>query len=100
MIGTVLKMQDCVGGLNQDCVKDLSPNNETWKCFSPQYSTHYIKTKIFALNSQVDTWQLANDLQLGCLPPNCSPEQLKQLENYGKVSICRKYLFAQIKLYL
>ncbi len=79
-------MQNCMDGLNQDCVKDLSVNGEDWKCFFAQYNEGYIKSEIFAINSQFDTWQLANDLQLNCLPPNCSPEQLKQLENYGKVS--------------
>ncbi len=79
-------MQSCMEGLNQDCVKDFSSMGEDWKCFFAQYNERYIKSKIFAINSQFDTWQLENDLQLGCLPPKCSPEQMKFLENYGKVS--------------
>ena len=50
-----------------------------------QYSYPYIKTPIFAYNSAYDTWQLANILQLNCLPPKCSEEQMKQLEDYGQV---------------
>jgi len=46
-----------------------------------QYSYPYINTPIFTYNSQYDTWQLENTLQLNCLPPRCSNEQLKLLEN-------------------
>ena len=41
---------------------------------------------MFSLNSIFDTWQLENILQLDCLPPNCSEEQMNQLENYGQVA--------------
>ena len=50
-----------------------------------QYTYPYIKSPIFALNSQYDTWQLGNILQLGCLPPNCSPTQMTFFENFRKV---------------
>jgi len=40
-----------------------------------QYSYPFIKSPIFVLNSQYDTWQLANILQLGCLPPRCSEQR-------------------------
>ncbi|XP_064394259.1 uncharacterized protein LOC135341593 [Halichondria panicea] len=80
----VFKMQNCAGGVNQDCVKDLSPKGEEWKCFFPQYTEPYIKNKLFGLNSQYDTWQLGNILQLPCNPPKCTPDQMKLLENFGK----------------
>lgn len=80
----VYKMQNCTGGLNQDCVRAYSPQGEEWRCFFAQYSEVYIKSRLFGLNSQFDTWQLANVLELNCLPPNCSDDQMKLLENYGK----------------
>ena len=57
------------------------PNTPT----HPQYTYPYIKSPIFALNSQYDTWQLANILQLGCLPPKCSESQMKLFENFRNV---------------
>ncbi|XP_065888035.1 uncharacterized protein [Dysidea avara] len=80
----VFKMQNVSGGLNQACVTAYSKTNEDWKCIFPQYSYQYIKSPIFSFNSAYDTWQLANILQLGCLPPKCSEEQMKQFENYGQ----------------
>ncbi len=87
----VFKMQNCVGGVNQDCVKAYSASNEEWKCFFPQYTEPYIKNKLFGLNSQYDTWQLGNILQLPCNPPKCTADQMKLFENFGKVSNNLKY---------
>ena len=39
-------------------------------------------------NSAYDTWQLANILELNCLLPKCSEEQMKLLEYYGQVKSC------------
>ena len=52
-----------------------------------QYSYPFIKSPIFVLNSQYDTWQLANILQLGCLPPRCSESQMKFFENFRNVRL-------------
>jgi len=82
-------MQNCAGGVNQDCIKGEMA--DPWKCFFPQYTEPYIKSKLFALNSIYDTWQLGNILQLPCHPPKCTEKQMKELENYGKVN-------SQIKL--
>ena len=104
-------MQNCSSGVNQDCIAAYTSKGETWRCFFPQVHRHplrnilthgfmnvsplptsptqytypYIKSPIFALNSQYDTWQLGNILQLGCLPPNCSPTQMTFFENFRKV---------------
>ena len=100
-------MQNASGGANQDCLAAM-PTEEGWKCgfanvcnvvikimsinlMTIQYSYPYIKTPLFTYNSAYDTWQLANILQLNCLPPKCSEEQMKQLENYGQV-IAEKYV--------
>ncbi|XP_065888301.1 uncharacterized protein [Dysidea avara] len=80
----IFKMQNASGGMNQDCIAANSKTNEEWKCGSVQFSYQYIKSPIFTYNSAFDTWQLANILELGCLPPKCSEEQMKQLEHYGQ----------------
>ena len=84
-------MQNCTGGVNQDCVKAYAPQGEDWRCFFPQYTEPHIKSKLFGLNSQYDTWQLGNILQLPCRPPNCNESQMKLLEGYGKVLIDQLY---------
>ena len=85
---TVFKMQNCSDGVNQDCIKDMSSNNETWKCFMAQYTEPYISSPLFGLNSIYDSWQLANILQLPCSPPKCTGEYMKDFENYREVSLC------------
>ena len=50
-----------------------------------QYTYPYIKTPIFVLNSLYDTAQLSAN-QLGCLPPNCSQEQMEFFDNFRVVS--------------
>ena len=107
---TAFNMQNCSSSGNQDCIAAYTSKGEIWRCIFPQVHTHalrniltclhehlpspllstqysypYIKTPIFALNSQYDTWQLKNILQLGCLPPNCSPTQMTFFENFRKV---------------
>ena len=79
-------MQNSTGSLNPGCVEAYSAQDEVWKCLFTQYSERFIKSRLFGLNSQFDTWQLANVLQLGCLPPQCSDNQMKLLENYGQVN--------------
>ncbi len=51
-----------------------------------QYSFPYIKTPVFVLNSDYDTAQLSGNLQLPCLPPNCSEEQMKYFYQFRVVS--------------
>ena len=83
-------MQNCGEGVNQACIKAMTPKNETWKCFMAQYTEPFITSPLFGLNSIYDSWQLANILQIPCKPPDCSPEYMKDFENYRKV---RKNIF-------
>ena len=83
---SVFKMQNCGGGVNQACIKAMTPKNETWKCFMAQYTEPFITSALFGLNSIYDSWQLANILQIPCRPPDCSPEYMKDFENYRKVT--------------
>lgn len=85
LIQAVFKMQNLSnGGLNDNCLANMS-TDEQWKCVFVPYMYPYIKTPMFTYNSAFDTWQLQNTLGLNCLPPNCSTEQMQELENYGQV---------------
>lgn len=79
-------MQNCSGGVNQACIKANADNKEEWKCFFAQYTEPHISSHFFGLNSQYDTWQLGNILQLPCTPPKCTSDMMKAFENFGKVS--------------
>ena len=85
---TVFKMQNCSDGVNQDCIKAMTPMNETWKCFMAQYTEPFISSLLFGLNSMYDSWQLANILQIPCHPPSCSDQYMKAFESYRGVSGC------------
>ncbi|XP_065887895.1 uncharacterized protein [Dysidea avara] len=77
----VYKMQNCTGGVNQDCIA-ANPTEE-WKCFMAQYTYPHITTPIFLLNSRYDTYQINFILQLHCHAPNCSTDQMKEFMKYG-----------------
>ena len=77
----VYHMQNCSGVVNNDCVMSKM-ESDRWQCFMAQYTYPYIKTPVFVLNSEYDTWQLDNILQLGCLPPHCNETQMKAFTNW------------------
>jgi hypothetical protein len=80
-VQNVFKMQNAISSLNKKCIA-ATPNDTQWQCMSAQYTYPYISTPIFSLNSMYDTWQIKNTLELGCNPPQCTPEQMKQLEKF------------------
>ena len=71
----IFVMQNCSGGVNSDCIRSKK-GSERWQCFMAQYTYPYIKTPIFVLNAEYDTWQLENILQVGCKAPNCNDKQM------------------------
>ncbi|XP_065886637.1 uncharacterized protein [Dysidea avara] len=75
----VYKMQNCTGGVDQDCIA-ANPTEE-WKCCMAQYTYPHINTPIFLLNSRYDTWQINFILQLHCHASNCSDYQMEELPN-------------------
>jgi hypothetical protein len=78
-------MQNCSGGVNQACIKAMTPKDETWKCFMAQYTEPFITSPLFGLNSIYDSWQLSQILQIPCVPPKCPDEYMKDFENYRQV---------------
>ncbi|XP_065183346.1 uncharacterized protein LOC135814192 [Sycon ciliatum] len=77
----VYKMQNASSGVNQDCITK-TPEADQWKCFFAQYTMPHIKSRFFALNSQYDTWQLPNILNLHCLPPKCEGKDETAFEGW------------------
>jgi len=49
-------------GVNQECIKKYSTTGNTWNCFFAQHTSPFIKTPIFPLQSEYDSWQVGNDL--------------------------------------
>lgn len=48
MISIVFNLQNCSGGVDQDCIAAYEPTNETWKCFMAQvYNNYHNMTDIF-----------------------------------------------------
>jgi hypothetical protein len=77
----VFKMQNSTGGVNQNCIAANSDTTQ-WQCMAAQYTYPHISSKIFALNSMYDTWQLQNILQIKCIPPKCTPQEMEHLEKF------------------
>ena len=92
----VFKMQNSTGGVNQKCIEQYSSTNETWKCLLIQDAEPFTSSRLFALNSIYDSWQLANILQLPCKPPDCDPRYMEAVEEYGKVRFRAVDLHAHI----
>ncbi|GBG76853.1 hypothetical protein CBR_g23068 [Chara braunii] len=55
----VFNMQNIVSTVDKACLQDRSPSS-SYKCFFAQYLLPHIKTPFFVLNSNYDTWSLAN----------------------------------------
>jgi len=55
----VFEYMNSTVGVNQGCV---SSESEPWRCIFAQYSSKYLQTPTFMLNSEYDSWQLGNDL--------------------------------------
>lgn len=50
------------GGVNQRCIAFYKPKGETWRCFFAQWTSPFIETPIFPLQSEYDSWQVPNIL--------------------------------------
>ena len=68
--------------------------------FVLQYTFPFIKSPMFVLNSLYDIIQLHCNLQLDCLPPNCSDSQMKAFYNFESVRLCRMFLLKNFLLFL
>ena len=44
-------------GLDSACIQ-AQTLNERWKCFFPQYSTHFVKAPLYLINPLYDLWQI------------------------------------------
>ncbi len=53
---------NATAGVNQKCIESWTSAKQTWRCFFAQYTSPHIKTPVFPLQSQYDSWQIHYDL--------------------------------------
>ncbi|XP_070564855.1 uncharacterized protein [Ptychodera flava] len=82
MYQKVFKLQEVQGSLNKDCLAALG--NDPWKCFFPQYSHSFIKTRMFILNSAYDYWTMWFIIHLRCHPSLCNIQSKNYYSVYYK----------------
>jgi len=58
----LFNMFNSTSGVNQDCIKAHEPTHDTNQCIFAEHSSEHIKTPIFPLNSEYDSWQTDNVL--------------------------------------
>jgi hypothetical protein len=82
----VFKMQNITSWtMNQGCFKEFA--SQPQKCFFAQYVLPYVTTPMFMVNSNMDTWGLANIAQIPCLLRdknlnNCTTEELFHVRGF------------------
>jgi len=58
----VFTQQNASVGVDADCLDYYEPLNEQWKCIFAEYTSPFIQTPIFPLQSEYDSWQVPNIL--------------------------------------
>merc|ERR1712048_615472 len=53
-------IQNATAGINQDCVAAHKAMDDVWKCMFAEHSSEHIRSPIFAMQSQYDSWQTGN----------------------------------------
>lgn len=56
-IRLLYEQQNATHGVNSHCLKDLQPTGDEWQCMYAETAAKYIRTPIFALQSEYDSWQ-------------------------------------------
>lgn len=72
------KMQNMSAGVSQACV--ASKGN----CSFPQENYAFIVAPFFVMNSMLDAWQMAFDLEVGCKLGSCNATQIAEINQYQK----------------
>jgi len=49
-------------GVNQACIENYKPLNQAFKCIFAEHTAPFVKTPLFGLQSEYDSWQTANIL--------------------------------------
>jgi hypothetical protein len=81
----VARMQNVSYGVNSACINAKSPADQ-WQCFMAQYTLPFLRTPLFIMNPQYDSWQMGNVLALssGCIqkPSTCSQQEMTAFQNF------------------
>ena len=65
----VFEMMNSSAGVNQRCLRALSPAGEQWQCIFANASYAHTTTPVFLLQSSLDKWQMEHVYQM---PPACA----------------------------
>jgi len=58
----VFEIMNATSGVNKDCITAHMATQDTYKCYFAEHTSPHIKTPIFPLQSEYDSWQTANIL--------------------------------------
>jgi len=58
----VFNQMNSTSGLNSRCINAYVSTDSAWRCIFAQYTSPFIVTPIFPLQSEYDSWQVANEL--------------------------------------
>lgn len=50
-------VQNATAGINKDCVAAHEATGDVWKCMFAEHSSEHIRSPVFAMQSQYDSWQ-------------------------------------------
>lgn len=84
----VYNMQNSSGGVNAGCRQAMAGSSEGWKCIFANYSYAHSTTKMFPLQSALDSWQMGNIWQgdSDCIKSKlskCTPQEIADLNGYA-----------------
>jgi hypothetical protein len=72
----VFKQNNASSGVNQDCIAAHLATGDTYKCFFAEHTVPFLKTPIFPLQSEFDSWQIGNIL---------GSKNIDDVNEYGKL---------------
>ena len=75
----------CVAQRGAEAQTEAAAGSPAWDCLFPANFARFIRSNIFAVQSQYDSWQLANILQLPCSMPKgtCNASMAAAFQHYS-----------------
>ena len=83
----VFDLSNASFGVNPTCIAAYAPS-DAWKCAFAQYTYQFIRTPLFIIQSQYDTYQLPYILNVSCIPTltlNCSAADYAAFQGFRTV---------------
>lgn len=82
---SIFALSNASAGVHPACLAHWAAQGEAWRCMFPRYEAPFIRSRLFLVQSQYDSWQMDNVVHLGCDPPkegSCSEAQLKRFQSF------------------